>query len=170
MQDTFVTFQGWVGSEVRHRVVKETSVASFRVGVTPRLRREGDWVDGETGWYTVTVWRTLADHVRQSIRKGDPVIVSGKLRTETWTPEEGSPSTTMIVDATLVGHDLNRGCSHWWRGDRPQEVGAEGSREAGSPEAGSREAESREAGSTDTDSLDTAAAARAGAGSAEQAA
>ena len=54
MQDTFVTFQGWVGSEVRHRVVKETSVASFRVGVTPRLRREGDWVDGETGWYTVT--------------------------------------------------------------------------------------------------------------------
>ena len=77
MQDTFVTFQGWVGSEVRHRVVKETSVASFRVGVTPRLRREGDWVDGETGWYTVTVWRTLADHVRQSIRKGDPVIVSG---------------------------------------------------------------------------------------------
>ena len=137
MQDTFVTFQGWVGSEVRHRVVKETSVASFRVGVTPRLRREGDWVDGETGWYTVTVWRTLADHVRQSIRKGDPVIVSGRLRTETWTPEEGSPSTTMLVDATLVGHDLTRGCSHWWRGDRPQEVGGtDVARDAGSGDDG----------------------------------
>ena len=132
MQDTIVTFQGWVGGEVRHRVVKETSVASFRVGVTPRLRREGDWVDGETGWYTVTVWRTLADHVRQSIRKGDPVIVSGRLRTETWTPEEGTPSTTMLVDATLVGHDLTRGCSHWWRGDRPQGIGgAEEARDAG---------------------------------------
>ncbi len=135
MQDTFVTFQGWVGGEVRHRVVKETSVASFRVGVTPRLRREGDWVDGETAWYTVTAWRTLADHVRQSIRKGDPVIVSGRLRTETWTPEEGSPSTTLLVDATLVGHDLTRGCSHWWRGDRPQEVGGVDNRDAGTSDA-----------------------------------
>lgn len=147
MQDTFVTFQGWVGSEVRHRVVKETSVASFRVGVTPRLRREGDWVDGETGWYTVTVWRTLADHVRQSIRKGDPVIVSGKLRTETWTPEEGSPSTTMLVDATLVGHDLTRGCSHWWRGDRPQEVGGtDGARGVGRADDTSAAEESGDGG------------------------
>lgn len=150
MQDTFVTFQGWVGSEVRHRVVKETSVASFRVGVTPRLRREGDWVDGETGWYTVTVWRTLADHVRQSIRKGDPVIVSGRLRTETWTPEEGSPSTTMLVDATLVGHDLNRGCSHWWRGDRPQELGGtDGARGGGSDDDASSAQESGDGGTAE---------------------
>lgn len=153
MQDTFVTFQGWVGSEVRHRVVKETSVASFRVGVTPRLRREGDWVDGETGWYTVTVWRTLADHVRQSIRKGDPVIVSGRLRTETWTPEEGSPSTTMLVDATLVGHDLTRGCSHWWRGDRPQEMGgADVARDVGSGDDATSAEESGDGGTEETGS------------------
>ena len=55
------------------------------MAVTPRLRRGGDWVDGETTWYTVTAWRALADHVRDSVLKGDAVIVHGRLRTETWT-------------------------------------------------------------------------------------
>lgn len=133
MQDTFVTFHGWVGGEVRHRTVRDTSVASFRVGVTPRMRRDGEWVDGETGWYSVTVWRGLADHVRQSVRKGDPVIVHGRLRTETWTPEGGAPTTTLAVDATLVGHDLTRGCSHWWRAPAPG-PGVDGS--SPTPDAG----------------------------------
>src|SRR3954462_14624132 len=89
MNETFVTFHGWAGGDVRHRTAKDVSVATFRVAVTPRLRKDGTWVDGETAWYTVTAWRTLADHVRDSIRKGDPVIVHGRLRTETWRPDEG---------------------------------------------------------------------------------
>jgi single-strand DNA-binding protein len=135
MQDTYVTFHGWVGSDVRHRVVRETSVASFRVGVTPRIRKEGEWVDGETAWYSVTVWRALADHVRRSVRKGDPVVVHGRLRTETWTPEGGAPSTTLLVDATLVGHDLNRGFSHFWK-ERPLESGALDAERVTGPDAG----------------------------------
>ena len=113
MNETFVTFHGWAGSDVRHRTVKDVSVATFRVAVTPRLRKEGSWVDGETAWYTVTAWRSLADHVRDSIRKGDPVIVHGRLRTETWRPDEGPGSTTLHVEASLVGHDLTRGLSHF---------------------------------------------------------
>ena len=68
MSDTFVTFHGWVGADVRHRTPKNISVATVRVAVTPRVKRGGDWVDGETTWYTVTAWRTLADHVRDSVR------------------------------------------------------------------------------------------------------
>ena len=113
MNDTFVTFRGWAGSDVRHRVAKDVPVATVRVAVTPRLKRDGEWVDGETAWYSVTAWRTLADHLRDSVRKGDPVIVHGRLRTETWTPEEGPSSTTLHVDASLVGHDLTRGISHF---------------------------------------------------------
>jgi single-strand DNA-binding protein len=113
MNETFVTFHGWAGGDVRHRTAKDVSVATFRVAVTPRLRKDGMWVDGETSWYTVTAWRTLADHVRDSIRKGDPVIVHGRLRTETWRPDEGPTTTTLHVEASLVGHDLTRGISHF---------------------------------------------------------
>src|SRR3954454_17377913 len=113
MNDTMVTFHGWTGSDVRHRTAKDVSVATVRVAATPRIKKDGEWVDGETAWYSVTAWRTLADHLRDSVRKGDPVIVHGRLRTETWTPEEGPSSTTLHVDASLVGHDLTRGISHF---------------------------------------------------------
>jgi len=120
MNETFVTFHGWAGSDVRFRTAKDVSVADVRVGVTPRLKKDGDWVDGETTWYTVTAWRSLADHLRDSVRKGDPLIVHGRLRTETWVPEEGGPSTTLQVDASLIGHDLTRGISHFIKARRPE--------------------------------------------------
>lgn len=121
MNDTFVTLHGWVGAEVRHRDHRGLSIASLRVAVTPRLkRRTGEWVDGETTWYTVTAWRTLADNVRDSLRKGDAVIVHGRLRTETWQPEGGGQEfTTLCVEATLVGHDLTRGTSRFVKGTKP---------------------------------------------------
>ncbi len=123
MNDTFVTFHGWAGSDVRHRTAKDVSVATVRVGVTPRLKRDGDWFDGETTWYSVTAWRTLADHLRDSVRKGDPLIVHGRLRSETWQPPEGPATVTLHVDALLVGHDLNRGITHFIR-QRPERPAA----------------------------------------------
>jgi single-strand DNA-binding protein len=122
MNDTFVTVQGWVGAEVRHRTPKGTSVATLRVAATPRLRKGGDWADGETTWYTVTAWRTLADNVRDSVRKGDAVIVHGRLRTETWVPDKGDPVTSLHVEAGFVGHDLTRGTSVFTKSQRPERV------------------------------------------------
>lgn len=122
MNDTFVTFHGWVGAEVRHRHAKGLSVASIRVAATPRLKKGSEWVDGETTWYTVTAWRTLADHVQASVRKGDAVIVHGRLRTETWKPEGGVESTTLHVEASFIGHDLSRGTSTFTKASRPERV------------------------------------------------
>jgi single-strand DNA-binding protein len=116
VNDTMVTFHGWVGGDVRHRTHKDVSVATVRVGVTPRIKRDGAWVDGETVWYAVTAWRTLADHVSMSLHKGDAVIVHGRLRgAETWMPEQGPPSTSISVEAVLMGHDLTRGRSQFFK-------------------------------------------------------
>lgn len=124
MNDTMITFHGWTGSDVRHRTAKDVSVATVRVAATPRIKKDGEWVDGETTWYSVTAWRTLADHLRDSIRKGDPVIVHGRLRTETWIPDDGPASTTLHVDALLVGHDLTRGITHFIKA-RPERASSE---------------------------------------------
>ena len=44
MNETFVTFQGWVGNEVVHRETPQGNVANLRVGSTPRIRkRNGEW-------------------------------------------------------------------------------------------------------------------------------
>jgi single-strand DNA-binding protein len=144
MNDTLITFHGWTGSDVRYRTAKDVSVATVRVAATPRLKKDGLWVDGETTWYSVTAWRTLADHLRDSLRKGDPVIVHGRLRTETWAPEDGPASTTLHVDALLVGHDLTRGISHFIK-VRPESQTTEGDTAA-----------STAPGSTPADDPDTA--------------
>ena len=126
MNEAFVTFQGWVGNEIVHRETVSGSVANFRVGSTPRIRRRnGDWVDGPTSWFSVTCWRTLADHVRDSVRKGEPVIVHGRLRTDVWKKEDGQSSVTYVVEATYVGHDLTKGTTSFARATKPErsEVG-----------------------------------------------
>ncbi len=126
MNEAFVTFQGWVGTEVVHRETPQGNVANFRVGSTPRIRRRnGDWVDGPTSWFSVSCWRTLADHVQTSVRKGEPVLVHGRLRTDVWEREDGQSSVTYVVEATYVGHDLNRGTASFLKSSRPERVEAD---------------------------------------------
>ncbi len=120
MSDTFVTLHGWVGSEVTFREPNGISVVNLRVASTPRLKRDGKWVDGETTWYSVTAWRALADNIRSSVRKGDAVIVHGRLRTEVWRREDGQLNSTLQIEATLIGHDLTRGSSTFLRTQRPE--------------------------------------------------
>ena len=120
MSDTFVTFHGWVGGEVIYRNPQGLSVTNFRVGSTPRIKKQGKWMDGETTWYSVTAWRGLADNTRESIKKGDAVIVHGRMRSETWKREDGLLSNTLQVEANFVGHDLSRGTSVFLKSTRPE--------------------------------------------------
>jgi single-strand DNA-binding protein len=101
-------------------------VANFRVGSTPRIRRRnGDWVDGPTSWFSVTCWRALADHVRDSVRRGEPVLVHGRLRADVWEREGGQSSVTYVVEASYVGHDLTRGTTVFARAARAERAEAE---------------------------------------------
>jgi single-strand DNA-binding protein len=111
MNESYVTLQGWVGAEVDVRDVGDTVCASFRLGCTPRYNKAGTWVDGQTSWFTVNCWRGLGKNVIDSVRKGDAVVVHGRVRVDVWEREGQPSSVTWVVDANFVGHDLNRGTS-----------------------------------------------------------
>ena len=87
---------------------------SFRLAVTHRKRdREtGAWVDGDTSWFRVNVYRTLANNVHDSVRKGERVMVSGRVNVREWVNGERS-GTSVEIDADAVGHDLLFGVSHF---------------------------------------------------------
>lgn len=119
MNESYVTIQGWVGGEVDLRDVGDTQVGSFRVGSTPRYNKAGTWVDGQTSWYTVNCWRHLGRNVKESLHRGDAVIVHGRVRVDVW-EREGKPSSVQwVVDATFVGHDLTKGTSAFLKTARP---------------------------------------------------
>ena len=46
-----------------------------------------------------------------SVRRGDAVVVHGRVRVDVWEREGQPSSVSWIVDATFVGHDLTRGTS-----------------------------------------------------------
>jgi single-strand DNA-binding protein len=123
MTETVLHVVGHVGTDVDHRKVGEgTDLSTFRLATTPRRwdRQKGGYVDGTTTWFTVQCWRALAAHVRDSIRRGDPVLVVGRLKTEEWTKDETRNSRIVLV-ATAVGHDLSRGVSSFRKAPRPSE-------------------------------------------------
>lgn len=109
MNDSYVTLQGWVGGDVDVREVGDQQCATFRVGSTPRYLKAGAWVNGTTSWYTVKCWRALGANVAASVRRGDAVVVHGRVRVDVWEREGQPPSVTWVVEAAFVGHDLNRG-------------------------------------------------------------
>ena len=127
MNETLVTLQGWLGTDVTLRQAGETPVASFRVACTPRRyqKKTDEWVDGATQWFSVNAWRALAEHCEQSLRRGDPVVVHGRLNAQVWSNSAGLEVTSYDVEAVVVGHDLNRGTSTFLRPPRPLGEGPE---------------------------------------------
>ena len=80
--EALVQITGYAGSEVEIR--GNGTVSAFRLACTPRVRTKGEWSDGNTTWIEVSCFRLLAEHVAASVRKGDPVVVVGRLRTNVW--------------------------------------------------------------------------------------
>jgi single-strand DNA-binding protein len=114
-----VTMTGNVGSEVEHRVTRTgLATASFRMACTPRVYKDGEWHDQATTWIGVECFRGLADNVASSLGKGEPILVQGRLRTRSWTDTNGVLHERLVIDATAVGHDLNRGTSAFRRVNR----------------------------------------------------
>lgn len=131
MTETVLHVIGHVGTDVDHRRVGEgTDLSTFRLATTPRRwdRNQRAYVDGTTTWFTVQCWRALAVHVRDSIRRGDPVVVIGRLKTEEWTKDDVRNSR-IVLEATSVGHDLSRGVSAFRKAPRHVEAASDGAAE-----------------------------------------
>jgi single stranded DNA-binding protein len=70
--------------------------AMFRVAVSGRREQE-------PSFFTVVVWRDQAEHAAQSLSKGSPVVVVGRLQQRAWTAEDGSARSTIEVNAEEFG-------------------------------------------------------------------
>ncbi len=91
LNEAQISLTGYVATQPVTRLVKEgVTNVSMRVAWTPRR-----------------------------LRKGDPVMIKGRLSVRSYEDKEGRPRTSVEVDATSVGHDLNRGVATFQR-IRPQ--------------------------------------------------
>lgn len=120
--DNILTFHGHIGTPVELREGASVPWVLFRVASTPSFwdQASRSWRDLPTTWMSVKAFRQLAQNAADSLQVGDPVVVTGRLRTETWATKDGEPRESTVLEATLVAHDLNRGVTRFRKVERQQ--------------------------------------------------
>jgi single-strand DNA-binding protein len=112
----YITVRGVVGTEVEAGLTNGgTQTANFRLASSERRLEKDQWVDKSTNWYRVEAYRYLAQNIVHSLKKGDRVIVTGKLRLRQWVREDGHQVTSPEIDAESIGHDLKWGTAKYAR-------------------------------------------------------
>jgi single-strand DNA-binding protein len=83
------------------------AVAKLRVAVSERRKApDGTWEDGDSTYWSVTVWDRLAEHAGDSLTKGQRVIAIGRVASRTWETKEGEKRTDYEITADALGPDL----------------------------------------------------------------
>lgn len=127
MTDT-VTVRGYIATAPTQKYLPKTNIplANFRLASTPCWfdNSTGQWRESDTNWYTVNCFRALAHNSARSLHVGQPVLVTGRLKVKQFERSDGSQGTSIEIDASSIGHDLNFGIARFERvSDRRPEAG-----------------------------------------------
>lgn len=113
-----VTLAGYVANNPIYTTINNaTPKVTMRVAWTTRYpdRVTGEWRDGNTSFATVNCWRKLASNVATSLRKGEAIVVTGRLQVREYEDREGRRRLAVDIEADTVGHDMSRGVTHFLR-------------------------------------------------------
>jgi single-strand DNA-binding protein len=83
--------------------LRETSggvpVAELRIAENRNYQdSHGRWHQSPS-FYSVTVWRKVAEHAAASLRRGDRVVAVGRMRQDEWTTDTGQKHRRYVIDA-----------------------------------------------------------------------
>jgi single-strand DNA-binding protein len=107
MADNHVTLIGNLTDDPELKITSNgAAVANFRLAVTPRVRDDDGWRDGESSFFRVNAWRDLAENVADSLSKGARAVVIGRMRSRSWETPEGEKRSVVEVEADEVAPSL----------------------------------------------------------------
>ena len=84
------------------------AVVNFTIASTPKSfdRASGEWKDGEPLFLRASAWREHAEHIAQSLKKGNRVIATGRLRMRRYQTAEGENRTSTELEVDDIGPAL----------------------------------------------------------------
>jgi single-strand DNA-binding protein len=106
------------------------AVASLSVAVNRRMmnKESGDWEDRLDGYFDINIWRDHAENVAESLKKGDRVIVMGRLIKRSYDDRDGVTKWVTEIEADEICPSLR------WARAEINRVGRSG---GGRPSSGS---------------------------------
>ena len=102
---------------------QSTKVATFTLATTDRYRDRSGEVRENTEWHNLVLWRQLADLAERYIRKGSQIYVEGRIRTRSYTDQQGLKKymTEIVADnVQLLGRRDGDGSGYPADGEQPQ--------------------------------------------------
>jgi single-strand DNA-binding protein len=103
--DNVVTIVGNLADDpdLRH-TAQSVAVATVRVAVNQRFfnRERNTWDERLDGFFTCNVWRDQAENVAQSLKRGDRVLVTGRLRSRSYEDKEGATKWVTEIEADEI--------------------------------------------------------------------
>ena len=73
-------------------------VATFTLATTERFRDRNGESRENTEWHNITAWGQPADIVENYVKKGTQLYIEGRLRTRTWTDQNGNKRYTTEIN------------------------------------------------------------------------
>jgi single-strand DNA-binding protein len=82
-------------------------VCSFTIASNSRKlnKASGEWEDSDVIFMRCSAWKHLAEHVTDSLMKGDRVLASGRLRQREW-EKDGVKRTVLEMEVDEIGPSL----------------------------------------------------------------
>ena len=100
MATATITVNGHLGKQATQRTTQAgKTITTFPLASTPRIKKDNEWVDGETIWFTVSVWGSLPEML---FDKGVHVLATGSLVQKTYDKEAGTKNTSLFINADHV--------------------------------------------------------------------
>lgn len=89
---------GNLGADPEMRSLPSGSkVANFSIATSESwTNKNGEKVE-QTEWHRIELWDSLAGIAEQYLKKGDPVYIEGRIRTEKWTDQSGQERYTTKI-------------------------------------------------------------------------
>jgi single-strand DNA-binding protein len=112
-----------VGNMTRDPELRYTAsgrgVVSFGVAVNRRYQVNNEWQE-QVSFFDVVAWAQLGENVAASMKKGDRVIVFGRLEQRSWDTQEGEKRSKIEVVAEEIGPSMRWATAQVTRTERTQ--------------------------------------------------
>lgn len=108
MPDNTVTLVGNLVEDPELRFTPTgVAMAKLRLAVNRRWmdRSTNEWQE-EAHFFTATCWRDMAENVSESLRKGNRILVTGRLQQRQWENEQGERRSMVEVSIDEIGPSL----------------------------------------------------------------
>ena len=75
-------------------------VTDFSMAVNRKYNDRSGETQNETTWFNVTCWGRIAEVASEYLKKGDKVLVEGRVGMEQYTDHAGALRTNLVITAT----------------------------------------------------------------------